>query len=81
MPPPDGADELRRVPDLAGPALAVPAAVAALEALGLTAVLVDDGGRRVEEPDEDAVVTSQDPAASSILRLEDEVTLTIGPGS
>jgi hypothetical protein len=79
VPPPDGADELRMVPDLAGRSLAAPAAVAALEALGLTALLVGGDGQTVETPDDGDEVKNQEPAAGTVLRMEDEVTLTVGP--
>ncbi len=71
IPPPDGVDELRLVPDLTGRSLA--AARAALEQLGLSGVLATD----TPAADEDASVASQDPAADSIARAGDEILLTL----
>lgn len=76
VPPPDGADELRIVPDLT--ARVATAARDALEALGLGAVLLDADGAAVGTPADTDVVTGQSPAGGAILRLEDEVTLRIG---
>jgi hypothetical protein len=76
VPPPDGADELRIVPDLTGRSPS--AAGAALDALGLGAVLRDADGAVVETPADTDVVFDQTPAAGQILRLDDDVTLRIG---
>ncbi|WP_425071345.1 PASTA domain-containing protein [Sagittula sp. S175] len=75
VPPPDGADELRQVPDLS--TRTIPAARTALEALGLEAAFVDASGTAIATPDETHVVTAQSPAANAIARMEDTVTLTI----
>jgi hypothetical protein len=79
VPPPDGADELRMVPGLAG--RSAPDAGAALEALGLVAVFVDGAGQEVATPAAPDAVMAQSPAADAILRLEDEVVLTVGPSA
>jgi hypothetical protein len=76
VPPPDGADELRIVPDLTGRSPS--AAGAALDALGLGAVLRDADGAVVETTADTDVVFEQTPAAGQILRLDDDVTLRIG---
>lgn len=75
VPPPDGADELRIVPDLTG--RAATAALTALDALGLGAILLDVDGAAVETSADTFVVIEQTPAGGNILRLEDEVTLRI----
>ncbi|MGS4946479.1 PASTA domain-containing protein [Meridianimarinicoccus sp. RP-17] len=76
VPPPDGADELRIVPDVTG--RAPNAARTALDALGLGAILRDADGVAVETPADTDVVLDQSPAGGAILRLEDDVTLRIG---
>jgi hypothetical protein len=76
VPPPDGADELRIVPDLAG--RSPDAARDALDALGLGEVFVNADGATVETPADTDVVLAQTPAAGAILRMEDPVTLRIG---
>lgn len=77
VPPPDGADELRLVPDLSG--RSVVEAEAALDALGLEVGFVDVDGEALDDPDPSHIVSAQDPAASSVVRFEDEVTVTVGP--
>ncbi len=74
IPPPQGADELRLVPDLTGrPA---DAARTALEALGLTVRLVDADGATVT-PSEGMSVAAQVPATGTIRSIGDEVVLTV----
>lgn len=75
VPPPDGADELRLVPDLSG--RTVPQARAALEALGLEAAFTDGSGATLASPEETHVVTAQSPAPLAIARMEDSVSLTV----
>jgi len=77
VPPPQGADELRVVPDLtASTAPTVAAARAALAPLGLVPRFVASDGATVEPADDDEV-TAQTPTAGVIVGLGDEVTLTV----
>lgn len=71
IPPPDGVDELRLVPDLTGRSLTD--ARAALEQLGLSGVVTTDANAA----DVDSTVASQDPAADSVARVGDEILLTL----
>ncbi len=75
VPAPEGADELRLVPDLAGRTAAE--ARAALEALGLAAAFSAGDGVVVADVPAAAEVAGQAPAAQSVLRLGDEVRLTL----
>ena len=72
VPPPEGADELRVVPDLVGRTLQE--ARTGLEALGLAATVAD------ADASADARVLTQDPVDGVILRLGDEVALTVAAG-
>lgn len=74
VPAPNGADELRLVPDLAGRGLAE--AVATLEALGLVPLTVDDSGAEIEASPQ-TTVASQTPPAAALLRLGDTVRLSL----
>lgn len=74
VPPPQGADELRVVPDLVG--RTVLAARTALEALGLTAGVTGSDGESAT-PVGDESVLSQVPAAGSIGSMGDRVVLTV----
>ncbi|WP_028671788.1 PASTA domain-containing protein [Saccharospirillum impatiens] len=77
IPPPDGVDELRLVPnvvqDAEGNRRSLAIARSALEQLGLTAIVASGD----TEVDENRLVASQDPAADSIARAGDEVILTL----
>ncbi|WP_172332155.1 PASTA domain-containing protein [Mangrovicoccus sp. HB161399] len=75
VPAPDGADELRLVPDLAGRTAA--AARTAVEALGLVPVFAGEGGAVLASVPEGATAGIQEPAAHAILRLGDEVRITL----
>ena len=77
VPPPDGADELRVVPAVLG--LAPATATETLGAFGLGATLVDADGVAVNTPADSDVVIEQSPAAGAVARMEDDVTLRIGP--
>lgn len=74
VPAPNGADELRLVPDLIGRGIAE--AVVALEALGLLPLTIDDSGAEVEASPT-AIVTSQTPPAATLQRLGDTVRLSL----
>jgi hypothetical protein len=76
VPAPNGADELRLVPNLAERTAA--AAETALAALGLAPRFEDAAGAPLDTPPPDATVATQTPDAGSILRLGDEVTLRLG---
>lgn len=77
VPPPEGADELRLIPDLSGRTMSE--ARTALEALGLGAIFIDADGLSNATLTETYVVKAQTPSAAEVARLEDDVTLTIGP--
>ena len=74
IPPPQGADELRVVPDLVG--RTVLAARTALEALGLAVSIIEAGGASVSVADEEPVL-SQVPVTGTVRSLGDAVTLTV----
>ena len=75
VPAPEGADELRLVPDLS---LRTPdAAEEALDRLGLVPVFQDADGVAIENPSADSRVAAQDPATDAIARTGDEVVLTL----
>lgn len=75
VPAPEGADELRLVPDLSGRAIAD--ASQAIDRLGLRAILRATDGTLIAAPPSGATVQSQSPAPGQILRLGNEVTLTL----
>ena len=75
VPAPDGADELRLVPDMN---LRAPAAAEeALERLGLVPVFRDGDGVPISDPGDAFRVTAQEPATDSVVRTGDEITLTL----
>jgi beta-lactam-binding protein with PASTA domain len=77
IPPPDGVDELRLVPnvvqDAEGNTRSLANARSVLAQLGLAAVLSADDAN----VDESRLVASQDPAAASIARAGDTIVLTL----
>lgn len=75
VPAPDGADELRLVPDVA--ARNAGDAEAALDRLGLEPVFRSSDGTDVASPDPQAALTGQDPAPDSIARSGDGIILTL----
>lgn len=75
VPPPQGTDELRIVPDLGGRTVAE--AQAALGQLGLEASFRAADGSARQDPDPEAKVATQEPSASTILRLGDDIILTL----
>lgn len=74
IPPPQGADELRLVPDVTG--RRADAAGAALEALGLMVRLVDADGAAIADAG-DLVVSAQVPPGGVISSIGAEVVLTV----
>ncbi|MEM7684783.1 MAG: hypothetical protein ACFB03_07740 [Paracoccaceae bacterium] len=75
VPAPDGADELRLVPDLN---LRKPSGVIeALDRLALEPEFRDADGVAISDPGEDLVVSAQDPAPDSIARTGDAVAVTL----
>ena len=75
VPAPDGADELRLVPDMN---LRAPAAAEeALERLGLVPVFRDGDGVPISDPGDAFRVTAQEPATDSVVRTGDEIALTL----
>ncbi len=74
IPPPQGADDLRLVPDLAG--RTAEAAKTALEALGFSARFVGADGTSVTSP-AGMTVAAQHPTAGTIRSIGDEVGLTV----
>ncbi|MBM9593572.1 PASTA domain-containing protein [Roseitranquillus sediminis] len=75
IPAPQGADELRVVPDLGGRTAAE--AEAALRQLGLNASFRNADGTVRQDPDPEAEVAAQEPAALTILRIGDDVVLKL----
>ncbi|MCV6585261.1 MAG: PASTA domain-containing protein [Marinibacterium sp.] len=75
VPPPDGADELRRLPDLRG--RTVDAARAALDALGLAPAFETPAGDPITTPDAATTIASQIPAPGDVVRLGDEIGLRL----
>ncbi|WP_157773345.1 PASTA domain-containing protein [Brachybacterium vulturis] len=75
VPAPQGADELRVVPEVVGRTVAE--ARTALQALGLAARIVDADGASVAAAADDAAVLSQEPGAANVASLGDEVALTV----
>ena len=79
VPAPDGADELRLVPDLAN--RSVPATRDALASLGLEMRAEDADGGPLDPPPEGGTVASQLPVPGTILRLGDTVTVRLQPAT
>ncbi|MEP4546252.1 MAG: PASTA domain-containing protein [Saccharospirillum sp.] len=79
IPPPDGVDELRLVPNLVtdreGKPRSLADARAVLEQLGLRAALADDE----QDANDTSLIASQDPTPDSIARAGDEILLTLAP--
>lgn len=79
IPPPDGVDELRLVPNLVtdrdGNPRSLADARAVLEQLGLRAALAADD----TDASDASLIASQDPAPDSIARAGDEILLTRAP--
>lgn len=75
VPAPDGADELRLVPDVKLRTTA--AAEEALERLGLEPVFRDADGLALANAGAELVVSAQDPEPDVIARTGDEVVLTM----
>jgi len=79
VPAPDGADELRLLPDFVGKTIAQSRLLA--DSLGLELRVVDNNGTVIETPDESLSVISQQPEtnteAQQFIRLGDEVSLTV----
>ncbi|WP_394171122.1 PASTA domain-containing protein [Saccharospirillum alexandrii] len=77
IPPPDGVDELRLVPNLVtdrdGNPRSLAGARAVLEQLGLRAALADDE----QDANDTSLIASQDPTPDSIARAGDEILLTL----
>ncbi|MFW5844885.1 MAG: hypothetical protein ACOCXJ_01525 [Planctomycetota bacterium] len=77
VPAPEGADELRVVPDLTGPGLTVAAAASLLESLGMELLVQDENDNEIANPAGDAVIATQDPEPRSYARLGDRIAVTI----
>ena len=75
VPAPDGADELRLVPDLN--TRTPEQATEALDRLALVPVFVDGDGVVIAEPGDGMVVSAQEQPVDSIARVGDEITLTL----
>ena len=75
VPPPEGADELRRLANVVGKTLAQASRL--LEQQGLDPIVKDAQGTVVENPADDKIVATQIPAALEIVRLDDEIVLTL----
>lgn len=75
VPPPEGSDELRRLVRVVGKTLAE--AVRLLEQQGLEPIVKDAEGVLVENPAAEKIVMTQQPAELEIVRLGDEIILTL----
>ena len=75
VPPPEGADELRRLVDLVGKSVAESNTL--LEQQGLGLIVHDSAGAVVEIPAAENIVATQIPAAQEIVRLGDEIIVTL----
>ncbi len=75
VPPPEGADELRRLVNVVGKPLAQ--ANRLLEQQGLEPIVKDVQGAVVENPAGEKIVATQLPAALEIVRIDDEIVLTL----
>ncbi|EGW55141.1 PASTA domain-containing protein [Candidatus Endoriftia persephonae] len=76
VPAPEGADELRKMPNLVGHSLIESRTIA--DSLGLEIRLQDSQGDPLDTADEASLVTAQQPAGEQIVRLGDEILLTLG---
>ncbi|PTV95455.1 hypothetical protein C8J27_10491 [Rhodobacter aestuarii] len=83
VPAPEGADELRQMPDLMHDAEGNLAprtgaqAIATLAKLGLETVFVDKTGQEVSDPDLAKKISGQDTEPGAILRLGDRVQVKV----
>ncbi|MES2442983.1 MAG: PASTA domain-containing protein [Pseudomonadota bacterium] len=75
VPPPEGMDRARVMPDLTGRKIGE--ALLVLDMLDLPARIVDKSGNAVAEPDKNAVVNQTAPEASAIVTTSDEVVVTL----
>ena len=75
VPPPEGADELRRTPELVEKSIAEAALLVAQQ--GFVLIVHDGNGVVVESPAEDAIIAGQSPAAQQIVSLGDELQVTL----
>ncbi len=76
VPPPEGVDELRAIPQLIGQDLA--GARGIVEGLGLVLLIQDAEGQPVEEPDEGATISGQTPeAGQGYLQVGEEVRVVV----
>ncbi len=78
VPAPDGADELRILPNFVNKTIAQSRTLA--ESLGLEITVRDTGGVLIDNPDENASVTGQQPLPETqrFVRLGEEIILNIG---
>ncbi|KRT55856.1 hypothetical protein Ga0074115_1265 [endosymbiont of Ridgeia piscesae] len=76
VPAPEGADELRKMPNLVDRSLTESRTIA--DSLGLEIRLQDSQGDPLDTADETSLVTAQQPAGEQIVRLGDEILLTLG---
>ena len=75
VPPPDGLDRARVMPDLANRDAAT--ALTVLDMLGLTAVIRDADGNVVQEVPAGATVKATTPVASTVITTDVEVTVQL----
>jgi hypothetical protein len=77
VPPPEGVDEIRALPDFVGRSIAQSRELA--ESLGLEIVVNDEDGERLDDPDDTSIVGQQDPSTETqdFVRFGDEIILTI----
>lgn len=75
VPPPDGMDQARVMPDLAGRKIGD--ALLVLDMLDLAVRIVDKDGTAVSAPDAASVVGETDPVAGTVVRTDGEIVVKL----
>lgn len=75
VPPPDGIDQARVMPDLAGRKIGD--ALLVLDMLDLAVRIVDKDGNAASAPDAVAVVAETDPVAGTVVRTDGEIVVRL----
>ena len=75
VPPPDGIDQARVMPDLAGRTIGD--ALLVLDMLDLAVRIVDKDGNAASAPDAAAVVAETDPVAGTVVRTDGEIVVRL----
>ena len=75
VPPPDGMDQARVMPDLAGRKIGD--ALLVLDMLDLAVRIVDQADQAVSAPDAAAVVSETTPVAGTVVRTDGEIVIKL----